>query len=192
MIMTDGTTESFFLPLYYLKFSRSNSEETFARFLSTYRRYHSKNKKINFRKSLTKTYCLFTLVNAGSMLQKSNFREESLRIFIYKHLRSPPWFGTQEEEEQAEVLAVDPSQLGLQESYGEFSAKYRSFHQHQQLQVDAARWGIHLHAQCVGSKSDFSGNFGSGSRHNIFKEDPNKKFDNYLKFLLLGLQFCFH
>jgi hypothetical protein len=44
-----------------------------------------------------------------------------------------------QEEDQTEVLTVDPEKLGLEESYGEFSAKYRSFHQQQQHQVDSAR-----------------------------------------------------
>ncbi len=47
------------------------------------------------------------------------------------------------EAEEEEELTVDPTRLGLQphESYGEFSAKYRAFHQHQQDQVETARQG---------------------------------------------------
>ena len=49
-----------------------------------------------------------------------------------------------EEEEAVEEMAIiDPSKLGLgeeeDESYAEFSAKYKTFHKHQQEKVETAR-----------------------------------------------------
>ena len=57
--------------------------------------------------------------------------------------KARPVTSDSEAEEEEEELAVDPSQLvGLpeeEESYGEFSAKYRAFHHQDQLRVELAR-----------------------------------------------------
>ena len=48
------------------------------------------------------------------------------------------------EEAVEEMAIIDPSKLGLgeeedDESYAEFSAKYKTFHKHQQEKVETAR-----------------------------------------------------